>query len=244
VERIPEDAEARRERLAAWAADQERRAGPAAPAPRRVPHAMRRAWSQLFFLVTRWGDRIFDRGLGTADRETTAEHAHSDRVHYVPSPWHVLPRTLRYVRASSDDTFIDFGCGKGRVVHQAARWPLRRVIGVEISPTLAEQARSVVAAHAHQHKCSDVEIVVCDAAQYRVPDDVTIAYFFHPFGGETLDKVLRAIVESIDRRPRRVRMIYIVVAGEASVRATGRFRHVTDMRSGLPGMRLAIYEST
>jgi cyclopropane fatty-acyl-phospholipid synthase-like methyltransferase len=86
----------------------------------------------------------------------------------------VLPRALRYLGVSDRDTFVDFGCGKGRVVHQAARRPFRRVIGVEISPVLAEVARNGLAARRHQHRCGSVEIVVSDVTQYRVPDDLTI----------------------------------------------------------------------
>ena len=41
-------------------------------------------------------------------------------------------------------------------------------------------------------------------SDYRVPDDLTIGYFFHPFRGETLDAVLDDIIGSIDRNPRRV----------------------------------------
>ncbi len=127
----------------------------------------------------------------------------------MPSPWHALPRALYYLGVSDRDTFIDFGCGKGGVVHQAARRPFRRVIGVEISPVLAEIARTNLAARRRQHRCRNVEIVVSDVAEFSVPDDLTIGYLFHPFMNETLDALLRSIVDSIDRRPRRVRLIYV-----------------------------------
>ena len=133
------------------------------------------------------------------------EHDHPDRVHYVPSPAWMLPRVLRLLGVSDRDTLVDFGCGKGRVVHQAAKRPFRRVIGVEISPALAEIARTNLATRRHQHRCPNVEIVVADAKEFRVPDDLTIAYFWHPFMGETFEAVLRRIVDSIDRHPRRVR---------------------------------------
>src|SRR4029450_218589 len=105
-------------------------------------------------------------GLDTSGHAREPEHHHSDRVLYVPSAWHVLPRALRYLGVSDRDTFVDFGCGKGRVVHQAARRPFRRVIGVEISPHLAEIARTNLAARRHEHRCRNVEIVVSDVAEY------------------------------------------------------------------------------
>jgi SAM-dependent methyltransferase len=158
----------------------------------------------------------------------------------------VLPRALRYLGVSDRDTFVDFGCGKGRVVHQAAKRPFRRVIGVEISPDLAATARASLAARSHQHRCRNVEIIVADAAEFRVPDDLTIGYLFDPFMNQTLDAVLGSIIDSIDRHPRRVRLIYLHSLAGSQVLATGRFRLLKEQRSRLldaSGSRVAIYES-
>ena len=137
----------------------------------------------------------------------------------------MLPRALRYLGVSDRDVFVEFGCGKGRVVHQAARRPFRRVVGVEISPVLAEAARSGLAARRHQHRCRDVEIVVADVTAFRVPDDLTIGYFYYPFTGQTFESVLRGIVESIDRNPRRVRLIFVSNRGSAF--ADSRHREIS-----------------
>jgi SAM-dependent methyltransferase len=195
-----------------------------------------------------FADRLLDRGLETSGVVQLHEYPIDDRVHYVPSAWHVLPRALRYVGVSDRDTFVDFGCGKGRVVHQAARRPFRRVIGVEVSPDLAENARTALAARAHQHRCQTVEIVVADVTEFRVPDDLTVGYFYRPFGPRTLATVLRGIVESMDRHPRRVRLIYVWPSDPArsTILATGRFRLAKERSSGLINRRsvpVAIFES-
>jgi SAM-dependent methyltransferase len=180
------------------------------------------------------------------------EHDHPDRLAYAPSPWYVLPRALRYLGVSDRDVFVEFGCGKGRVVHQAARRPFRRVVGVEISPVLAEAARIGLAARSHQHRCRDVEIVVADVTAFRVPDDLTIGYFYYPFTGQTFESVLRGIVESIDRNPRRVRLIFAFPTKEArsQILATGRFRLLKEQCSRLletapsrPCFPVVIFES-
>jgi SAM-dependent methyltransferase len=208
--------------------------------------ALARARRTLVGVAARLADRVLDRRLETSGDSRQPEHSHPDRVRYVPSPWYALPRELHYLGVSDRDTFVDFGCGKGRVVHQAARWPFRRVIGVEISPVLAEIARVGLAARRHQHRCRNVEIVVADAAEFRVPDDLTIGYLFHPFGGQTLDAVLRGIIESIDRRPRSVRLIYVYPLDGSQVLATGRFRLLKERRAltrDAPYSRAAIFES-
>jgi predicted RNA methylase len=165
-----------------------------------------------------------------------------------PSPWHILPRALRKVGASDQDVFVDFGCGTGRIVHQAAKRPLKKVIGVEVVPAVADRARSLVAAQRHKYRCQSVDIVTCDVVQFRVPDELTIAYLgqVQGFSREVLDGVLRNLIESIDRRPRRVRLIYYqpwyfngALPATPAVYATGRFRVSPDMSFG----GTAIFES-
>ena len=192
------------------------------------------------------GDRLFDRENATAGLAHLPEHEHPDRVGYLPSAWHVLPRALRYLGVSPDDVFVDFGCGKGRVVHQAAKRPFKRVIGVEISPSLAEIAHATVEAHRDRYRCRAVEIVVSDVTDFEIPDDLTIGYLFHPFKDETLDGVLARIIESIDRNPRRVRLIYVYPVETERVVGTGRFRVLEEQRSPLldtPGSRTILLES-
>jgi SAM-dependent methyltransferase len=248
VAQIPDDPEARQLWLERWAQEQESQLeqGPD-PFSHRVRVTLAKRMERLVKATEKYAERVFDRSLDTDDFiKDEPEHAHVDRVPYVVSAWHVLPRALRAVGACERDTFVDFGCGKGRIVHQAAKWPLRRVIGVEVSPVLAEFARALVAAHSDEHRCPNVEIVVCDAALYEVPDDLTIAYFFDPFRGETLDLVLRRIIESIDRHPRRLRLIYVNPREAGQVLATGRFRLRKEQRGGLRDFRVsraAIFES-
>jgi SAM-dependent methyltransferase len=192
-------------------------------------------------------EQRFDRGLDTSlHKYDLPEIAAVDGVVYLPTAWHVLPRALRALRASGDDVLVDFGCGKGRIVHQAAKWPLKRVIGVEISQELAQFAERLVAAHWHEYRCHNIEIAVRDAAQFEVPDDMTLAFMFDPFRGRTMDDVLRNVIVSIDRNPRRVTLIYVNPTQGDRVLATGRFRLVRWQRGGLRDVRIsraAIFES-
>ena len=253
----PDDGAARREALERWAQEKHRQlsepAGPVRLPTRlvapllRSPRLARGLWSADRAL-DQFADRLLGRGLDTSGYAFAPEHDHPDRLHYLPSAWHVLPRALRYLGVSDSDTFIDFGCGKGRVVHQAAKRPFRRVIGVEISPDLAEVARAGLEARRHQHRCQDVEIVVSDVAKYRVPDDLTIGYFFRPFEGEAFDALLQDIIDSIDRHPRCVRLIYVFPTNKArsALVATRRFRLLKEQSSSLLRLRshrLAIFES-
>ena len=128
---------------------------------------------------------------------------------YQPSSWLALRRLLLPGDVTRDDVFIDFGSGMGRVVFQAAaRYPFRRVIGVELSERLHAIAEDNIARTRHRLRCQDVMLVRGDAREYEIPDDVTVVYFGNPFTGPIFDAVVRHLVASVERNPRVLRVLY------------------------------------
>lgn len=149
---------------------------------------------------------------------------HPDRQAYIPSAWWVLRWLLPKADVSSSDVLVEFGCGKGRIVLDAARrYPFREVIGVELSEELAAVARELLAAHPRR-RAGKVTVLTMDATSFPVPDDMTFAYMFNPFGGETFERVLANILASLDRSPRRLRLIYVNPVEHDTVMASGRAR--------------------
>jgi SAM-dependent methyltransferase len=200
--------------------------------------------SRIRVRSARWlEDRIFERGVDTAQPEVELDHFHPDRTHYLPSGWRDLRRALPRGEVEPTDVFADLGSGKGRVVYEAAKYPFARVIGVEISPKLNEIARRNVERNRHKLACRDVELVTADAADFAIPEDLTIVYLYHPFGGETFEKVLGNIVGSLDRKPRPLRLIYQLPLNEDRILATGRFELVGTPVTR-PARRIAVYAST
>lgn len=145
----------------------------------------------------------------------------TERVQYEPSPWLVLRRALPKSSVSPHDVFLDFGSGKGAIVLQAAQYPFRKVIGVELTPQLHAIARENLARALPTLRCKDVELVNSDALNYRVPDDVTVVYFYNPFFGGVFAKVVDELKASLARRPRTLRIIYLYPAEEATLIAAG-----------------------
>jgi SAM-dependent methyltransferase len=240
VEKVPEDPDARRAWLERWAHQKEAQLDRLAP--QRIP--MRHRIGSLVERQVERLDPVFDRKLRTADSTPFANGFYVSG----PSPWHILPRALRRVGASPQDVFVDFGCGTGRVVHQAAKRPLKKVIGVEVIAPVAQRAETLVAAHRHRYRCDTVEIVNCDVRRFPIPHDLTIAYLgqVQGFSEEVLGTLLRNLIVSIDRRPRRVRLIYHqpryrggTLPATPMVHATERFRLRPDLSFGAT----AIFES-
>jgi SAM-dependent methyltransferase len=169
-------------------------------------------------------DRLLERSGETSDRVSLEQLglARDDYHDYEPSGWLGLRRALRGIEVGPAQSFLDIGCGKGRVVAQAARRPFGRVLGVELSPQLAESARSLVESNRRQ-RCGEVEIFVADVTTWSMPDDVTIAYVYNALGGAALVAMLERIAESVDRAPRRLLLLYANPIHEATVLAHPRF---------------------
>jgi SAM-dependent methyltransferase len=199
--------------------------------------------------------QVVDRRLGVdTAREVRLDRlglSGSEWLGYEASGWRVLPRILPPPEVGADDVFLDYGSGKGRVLFQAAyAYPFKRVIGIELSPELNEIAASNIEHNQSRLRCPDVQIITGDAAAYRIPDDVTVIYLYNPFRGATFSTVVDNIVDSLDRRPRGLRMVYKSPLEEERLLGTGRFRLVRERRGVRPGRNWArasatrLYEST
>lgn len=178
--------------------------------------------------------RVLERGF-VASTDAAPDDWHFDRDEegnrYEPSSRLWLSRILRSYEIGSDDVFIDYGSGKGRVVYQAARRPFGRVLGVDLSESATEMARANIDGRRHRLRCQDVVLVSDDATTWPLPDDVNFVYLYNPFEGEIFQAALDRIVDSLDRRPRRMRFIYAFPTERARVLATGRFRLAPACRS-------------
>ena len=159
----------------------------------------------------------------------------TDRLHYKPTEWRTLSRALPAREVGEHDVFIDIGSGLGRVVFQAARYPFRRVLGVELSEELNRVAGHNIEANRARLRCQDITLVTADAVGYEIPDDVTVAFFANPFRGPVFAAVIQHLLESVDRRPRRLRLVYRNPEEHAYLMSTGRFRLVRQLRGWRPG---------
>lgn len=167
-----------------------------------------------------------------------------DRVHYQPSRWFTLDRILPVHEVSENDVFIDFGSGMGRVVFRAAaRYPLARVIGVELSERLHQAAQENIARTRHRLRCQDVELVLSDVMDYDIPDDVTLAYFSNPFTGRIFGSVIDRLTASLERHPRRLRVIYFNPVEERQLLDAG-FEPVKTIRGMRPTRQWSLSNTT
>ena len=156
---------------------------------------------------------LFERRSGIRTSEVVRLEdlglAGEDRWYYAPSGWLALRRIMPRREVSRDDVFIDLGSGMGRAVYQAARYPFKRVIGVELSKELNDIAIENLEHASGRLVCKDVELVNSDVLDYEIPDDVTVVYLANPFTGTIFSRVIDMLKESLERSPRLLRIIYV-----------------------------------
>lgn len=103
--------------------------------------------------------------------------------------------------------FIDYGCGKGRAVLEAARFPFARAIGVEFAPELvaiANRNRDIMAGKGAL--AAPVEFLCMDAGAYQPPADLDLVCFFYdPFG----DAVMAPVVDRLEALTQPVSVVYL-----------------------------------
>lgn len=172
-------------------------------------------------------DRTFDdlHGTDTAGAVETHQLGIEDgasreaAIRYLPSPLRVTQWMLdRAGVEPATTTFVDLGCGKGRVVLVAAQRPFRQVVGIEISPELAAVARD----NAGRYRpppglLAPIEIVNADATKVDLPAGDLLVHLYHPFETPVTEAVLRRLSAADGNASRRVTIAYLAYT-EAIVR--------------------------
>jgi cyclopropane fatty-acyl-phospholipid synthase-like methyltransferase len=174
------------------------------------------------------GQLLYERRfrLDTSSLATLPEHD-ADNLHYAPASWRILDHWLAHDSVRPDDVLLEAGCGKGRLVFVAAlKYPFRRVIGLEFSPELVAIAQRNIARNRRRLRCKDVQIVQADARAWPIPDDVTVVTLYNSFVGEVFERFVDRLLDSFERRPRRIRLLYLNATQQRALEARGRFELV------------------
>lgn len=124
---------------------------------------------------------------------------------YEPTPYVVLQSLINTGYITKKDKVIDYGCGKGRVSFYLAYSTKAKTIGIEYDDKLYNQALD------NHKKCivsNRVEFIHSCASIYKVPLDVTRAYFFNPFSVTILMEVIENIRKSKEINNREILLFF------------------------------------
>jgi hypothetical protein len=108
-----------------------------------------------------------------------------------------------------DFTFIDLGSGKGRTLLMASDYPFRRIIGVELLPSLHQIAQDNLRQYkSESQKCFALESICADATAFSLPADPLVIFLFNPFPESGMRRVVANVDQSLREPPRPVYVLY------------------------------------
>jgi SAM-dependent methyltransferase len=122
----------------------------------------------------------------------------------------MIERTVEQARVDlSEFTFLDLGSGKGRTLLMASDYPFRRIVGVELLPSLDEIARENLRQYkSESQRCFAFESICADATDFPLPSEPLFMYLFNPFPESILRQVIANLEKSIREHPRPVYVLY------------------------------------
>lgn len=147
--------------------------------------------------------RIQTRNLG--ERPTQSIHYH----HYEATSYWMLDELFDEYEVNRNKTFVDFGCGKGRLLFYVHHYFHASVVGVEMDLQLYREALANEASYLQYKKRNKTPIRIENefAERYRIEEGEATFFLFNPFSLEIFTKVIGNIVRSVEESPRTVDVI-------------------------------------
>jgi SAM-dependent methyltransferase len=146
-----------------------------------------------------------------------------------------LESILKTMGISTAARIIDVGCGKGGAMITLARY-FEHVDGLELAERLIPIARE----NLRKAGAANTQVFHGDAAEFTAFDQYTHIYLSNPFPPSVMRRVLEHVLESSERRPRDLTIIYWIPVDDALLAETG-FRKVREFRDR--STPAAVYQS-
>ncbi|MGN6250011.1 MAG: hypothetical protein ACTHNG_16780 [Ginsengibacter sp.] len=129
---------------------------------------------------------------------------------YQASSYYLIEKAFSFFENEiKDGAFVDFGCGKGRVLIMAAHFGFKKINGIEFSQKLCVDAEANVDQVEALFANTVFKILNEDAAGYRIENDQNFFFFFNPFDEVVMLEVVKNILLSLKQNPRKIFVIYI-----------------------------------
>jgi len=111
---------------------------------------------------------------------------------------------MKYFTIHDTDKLLDYGSGKGFAMIFFSKYPFSEIGGVELMPEM----HNIAGRNFNRKTLPHLKSYNADAAMFEDIDRYNFFYFYNPFKGEVLKKVLENIKTSLKRSPRTIIVIY------------------------------------
>lgn len=128
---------------------------------------------------------------------------------YEPTPYDVLDLCFDNIELEQNDGFVDFGCGKGRVVFYVNHRYQIETLGIELNKSYVQDAlhNKMQYSKVHQLAEASVNFMNIKAEHYKVQPTDNVFFFFNPFSVQIFRKVIHNILKSQQSNPRKIYVI-------------------------------------
>ncbi len=130
---------------------------------------------------------------------------------------------IKLLDISSDDKFIDIGCGKGATLYYATNYPFSRIAGIEIEQSLFSIAKN----NFLKLNISNVELFNENAISFDKYDEFNVFFLFNPFSSDIYKKVFDKVTMSVANKEK----VYLICYGDSPteyIRNDGRWTLLHD----------------
>lgn len=151
---------------------------------------------------------IHTTGIDDLSKSVSADEREHASI-YQPVNYYTAEMLMNKLdKDDTDGSFLDVGCGKGRVLAIAAANGFKDIIGIDFSAQLCHEA--IQQSDAIEEKYPDAQITIeCeDAREYPIPGEVTVIFMFNPFDDLVMQDFLTQVKASLQLHPRKLKIFY------------------------------------
>jgi SAM-dependent methyltransferase len=127
---------------------------------------------------------------------------------YMPAAYNVLEDIFTFLLNKPNIHFLDIGCGKGRTLSVAPHYGFNKVTGIDFSEKMINSAFLNLQSVKKTFPALEYSVQTCNAIDYVIPHDVDVIFLFNPFDRYVTNKVAGNIMESIQKFPRNIFIVY------------------------------------
>src|SRR6185312_6589387 len=129
---------------------------------------------------------------------------------YQASNYYLIEKAFEYLKQENiNHGLVDFGCGRGRILVVAAHYGFKTITGIDFSAMLCIEAEANVEKISKLFPGTKFDVICADAALYQIQDSQNCFFFFNPFDEIVLLKVVKNILASLKKFPRKIYVIYL-----------------------------------
>lgn len=172
-----------------------------------------------------WRDRLL--GMFHSAYQPTEPAAFHEMLDGLQQSLQQTPNPDQTTPNFRDFTFVDLGSGKGRTLLMASDYPFRRILGVELLPSLHQIAQDNLRQYkSESQKCFALEAICADATAFPFPEDPLVIYLFNPFPESGMRRVFVNLEQTLRAHPRPVYVLYYNPLLEYVLSESARLRKI------------------